>query len=152
MKTKILSTEEFQAHLTNSKINVTYFQTNAGKLKVSYTQLGIFKSEFEDNDQIENFENCDFINEKLLILVGTEFQIKVWKETLKIAKGTLSSYSEIAIEIEHPKAHRAVANALANNNIAYFIPCHRVSAKNQKLCGYKWGIEKKIALIDSEKI
>jgi len=89
--------------------------------------------------------------EKLLLyLKGTEFQLKVWKELLKIPAGSLSTYGKIATAIGYPKAQRAVGTAIGRNPILYIIPCHRVIAQNGKMGGFYWGIEKKIELLNAE--
>jgi AraC family transcriptional regulator of adaptative response/methylated-DNA-[protein]-cysteine methyltransferase len=89
--------------------------------------------------------------EKLLLYVkGTSFQIKVWKELLKIPTGYLSTYSKIAISMGCSKAQRAVGTAIGRNPALYIIPCHRVIAQNGKLGGFYWGIEKKIELLNAE--
>ena len=71
-----------------------------------------------------------------LILNGTEFQQKVWKELQKIPFGSTRSYQEQAIALGNPKAIRAVAKANGDNRIAIIIPCHRVIGKNGELVGY----------------
>lgn len=86
-----------------------------------------------------------------LLVSGTEFQNNVWRAALQVPAGTTSSYKKIAQQIGKPTAYRAVANALAQNHIAYFIPCHRVTLSNGNLCGYRWGIEIKAALLRCEK-
>ncbi len=68
--------------------------------------------------------------------MGTEFQIKVWKEISKIPKGKTKSYKEIAIAIGKPKSFRAVANACGKNPYPIEIPCHRVIKSNGELGGY----------------
>ena len=83
-------------------------------------------------------------------LKGTEFQIAVWNEILKIPRGTTMTYSEIATSIGRPNSYRAVANACGQNNLTILVPCHRVVGKNN-LGGYKWGIERKKKLLDFEK-
>lgn len=83
------------------------------------------------------------------ILHGTTFQNKVWEEIIKIPYGQTRTYSDIAIAIGSPTAHRAVANACGQNKILLFIPCHRVTAKNS-IGGFKYGIEKKQWLINME--
>jgi len=89
--------------------------------------------------------------EKLLLLLkGTEFQLKVWKALLQIPTGSLSSYSKIATTIGYPKAQRAVGTAIGKNPILYLIPCHRVISQNGKMGGFYWGIEKKIELLNVE--
>jgi AraC family transcriptional regulator of adaptative response/methylated-DNA-[protein]-cysteine methyltransferase len=82
---------------------------------------------------------------------GTDFQKKVWAALRKIPPGVPTSYSEIARGIGSPKALRAVAGACAANVLALAIPCHRVLRKNGALSGYRWGMERKRALLDREK-
>ncbi|BBO69444.1 methylated-DNA--protein-cysteine methyltransferase [Desulfosarcina alkanivorans] len=83
---------------------------------------------------------------------GTNFQINVWKALLNIPKGCVVSYQDIASYIGHPKAFRAVANAIAVNPVAYLIPCHRVIAKSGKIHQYRWGSARKKALIGWEAV
>ena len=85
-----------------------------------------------------------------LHLKGTNFQINVWKALLSIPEGWVVSYQDIASHIGHPKAFRAVANAIAINPVAYLIPCHRVIAKSGKTHQYRWGSARKKALIGWE--
>lgn len=86
-----------------------------------------------------------------LDIQGTLFQKKVWKVLKEIPIGKTVTYSELAQMIGLPKAVRAVASACANNNIAIVIPCHRVVRKGGNLAGYRWGIERKEALLNKEK-
>ena len=81
---------------------------------------------------------------------GTAFQHRVWKALLDIPLGTTATYSEIAQRIGMPKAVRAVAGACAANKIAVAIPCHRVVRNDGSLSGYRWGVERKRALIARE--
>ena len=81
---------------------------------------------------------------------GTAFQHRVWKALLDIPLGTTATYSEIAVRIGAPKAVRAVAGACAANKIAIAIPCHRVVRNDGSLSGYRWGVERKRALIARE--
>lgn len=149
---KIISKNKFK-DLKKENLSIFYMQTSAGLLKCISHKNYITSAEFS-NEEI-NQENITFINNFKslnLIISGTEFQIKIWLEILKIPLGQTKTYQEIAISINKPKAHRAVANALANNKIAYFIPCHRIIQKNGNLSGYKWGIDKKLALLKSESL
>ena len=82
---------------------------------------------------------------------ATAFQIKVWQELRKIPPGETRSYSQVAAAIGKPNAVRAVANACANNPAALVIPCHRVLRKDESLGGYRWGIERKRALLERER-
>jgi AraC family transcriptional regulator, regulatory protein of adaptative response / methylated-DNA-[protein]-cysteine methyltransferase len=86
-----------------------------------------------------------------LDLRGTAFQIQVWKFLLGVPAGSAVSYSEVAQGIGAPKAFRAAASACAANRIAVLIPCHRVLRGNGDLGGYRWGLERKRALLDHER-
>ncbi|XP_057656332.1 bifunctional transcriptional activator/DNA repair enzyme Ada [Diorhabda carinulata] len=84
-----------------------------------------------------------------LQLKGTNFQMKVWEYLLSIQRGSTVSYEEVAKGIGNPRGSRAVANAISKNNIAYFVPCHRVISKNRNLNKYRWGVEiKKLMLCE----
>jgi AraC family transcriptional regulator, regulatory protein of adaptative response / methylated-DNA-[protein]-cysteine methyltransferase len=86
-----------------------------------------------------------------LDLQATAFQWQVWEELRRIPFGSTRSYQEIANAIGKPKAVRAVANACAGNHVALVIPCHRVIRENKELGGYRWGLERKKALLKSER-
>jgi AraC family transcriptional regulator of adaptative response/methylated-DNA-[protein]-cysteine methyltransferase len=81
---------------------------------------------------------------------GTAFQQRVWEALRKIPSGVTASYSEIASTIGAPKAVRAVAQACAANSLAVAIPCHRVVRNDGALSGYRWGVERKRALLERE--
>jgi AraC family transcriptional regulator of adaptative response/methylated-DNA-[protein]-cysteine methyltransferase len=81
---------------------------------------------------------------------GTAFQQRVWQALREIPAGVTASYSEIAQRIGSPKAVRAVAGACAANMLAVAIPCHRVVRNDGGLSGYRWGVERKRALLERE--
>ncbi len=81
---------------------------------------------------------------------GTAFQQRVWRALREIPAGSTASYTEIAERIGAPKAVRAVAQACASNAIAVAIPCHRVVRTDGALSGYRWGVERKRALLERE--
>ena len=83
--------------------------------------------------------------------LGTPFQRLVWSELRRIPRGATRSYREIAERIGRPTAARAVAQACAHNPVAVLIPCHRVVRDSGALGGYRWGIERKQALLDAER-
>lgn len=85
-----------------------------------------------------------------MLLTGTDFQIRVWEYLINLPRGKTISYEQVAKGIKAPKAVRAVANAIASNRIAYFVPCHRIISKSGKLNNYKWGAERKRLLIRAE--
>jgi AraC family transcriptional regulator of adaptative response/methylated-DNA-[protein]-cysteine methyltransferase len=82
---------------------------------------------------------------------GTAFQQRVWEALRKIPAGETASYADIAERIGAPKAVRAVAQACAMNQIAVAIPCHRVVRKDGDVSGYRWGVERKRALLAKEQ-
>ncbi len=81
---------------------------------------------------------------------GTAFQQKVWQALRKIPAGSTTSYTEIARRIGAPQSARAVAQACAANALAVAVPCHRVVRSDGALSGYRWGIERKRALLERE--
>lgn len=81
---------------------------------------------------------------------GTAFQQRVWQALRKIPAGSTASYTEIARRIGAPKSVRAVAQACAANTLAVAIPCHRVVRNDGGLSGYRWGVERKQALLEKE--
>jgi AraC family transcriptional regulator of adaptative response/methylated-DNA-[protein]-cysteine methyltransferase len=81
---------------------------------------------------------------------GTAFQRRVWQALRTIPAGKTASYSDIANRIGAPKAMRAVAQACASNALAVAIPCHRVVRSDGTLSGYRWGVERKRALLARE--
>ncbi|MGN6262202.1 MAG: bifunctional DNA-binding transcriptional regulator/O6-methylguanine-DNA methyltransferase Ada [Ralstonia sp.] len=81
---------------------------------------------------------------------GTAFQERVWQALREVPPGSTTSYAEIAARIGAPKAVRAVAQACAANHIAVAIPCHRVIRRDGNTSGYRWGVERKLALLERE--
>ncbi len=86
-----------------------------------------------------------------LDLQATAFRRRVWDLLRAIPYGETRSYSDIAQQLGNPNAVRAVASACANNPIALVIPCHRVLQKSGDLAGYRWGLERKAALLAGEQ-
>ncbi|GAB5373557.1 MAG: bifunctional DNA-binding transcriptional regulator/O6-methylguanine-DNA methyltransferase Ada [Acuticoccus sp.] len=82
---------------------------------------------------------------------GTAFEERVWQALRQIPVGSTQSYGEVAAAIGEPGAHRAVARACAANRIAIAIPCHRVVRADGSLAGYRWGVERKAALLAREE-
>jgi AraC family transcriptional regulator, regulatory protein of adaptative response / methylated-DNA-[protein]-cysteine methyltransferase len=83
---------------------------------------------------------------------GTAFQQKVWQALREIPSGSTVSYADVAERIGAPKAVRAVAQACASNTIAVAIPCHRVLRNDGSLSGYRWGVQRKSALLEREAV
>lgn len=85
-----------------------------------------------------------------LDLRGTTFQARVWRALTQIPAGQTASYADVAAAIGAPKSMRAVARACASNPVAIAIPCHRVVRHDGGLSGYRWGVERKRALLERE--
>jgi AraC family transcriptional regulator, regulatory protein of adaptative response / methylated-DNA-[protein]-cysteine methyltransferase len=85
-----------------------------------------------------------------VVLIGTDFEVRVWETLLKIPMGKAVSYSDIANKISAPKASRAVGAAVGKNPVSFVVPCHRALGKDGKLTGYHWGITRKQAMLGWE--
>ena len=96
-----------------------------------------------------NWKNPEEIK---LHLKGTGFQLKVWETLLKIPEGELTTYGEIAVQIQNPKATRAVGSAVGDNPVSFLIPCHRVIRSSGVLGQYHWGPARKKAMIGWEAV
>jgi AraC family transcriptional regulator, regulatory protein of adaptative response / methylated-DNA-[protein]-cysteine methyltransferase len=81
---------------------------------------------------------------------GTAFQARVWRALQRVPPGKTATYSEIAAALGQPRAVRAVAAACAANKLALLVPCHRIVRRDGDLAGYRWGIERKRALLAAE--
>ena len=141
--------------------------TDRGVCRVSFLSEGqdgitILENEFPESvfrhkDMPEHitlagfFGNPGLPESKIKLHVkGTPFQISVWEALLNIPKGELGCCSDIAKEIENPKALRAVGSAVGSNPIAFFIPCHRIVPAAGGFGNYRWGANRKIAMIGWE--
>ncbi|KAB2920161.1 MAG: methylated-DNA--[protein]-cysteine S-methyltransferase [Hyphomicrobiaceae bacterium] len=85
-----------------------------------------------------------------LVMIGTDFEVRVWEALLKIPMGCAVSYSDIARHLGQPTASRAVGTAVGRNPISFVVPCHRVLRGDGNLGGYHWGLTRKRALIGWE--
>jgi AraC family transcriptional regulator of adaptative response/methylated-DNA-[protein]-cysteine methyltransferase len=162
------------------KINYTIADSPLGKMMVAATEKGICSVSFGDNDEelrreLEHeFFAAELSRDNALLktavdsilrgmngertilalpldIRGTAFQMRVWSELRKIPYGETRSYAEVADSIGNPKAVRAVARACATNPVAVVTPCHRVVGSDGRLAGYRWGIERKKALLKKEQ-
>jgi len=151
-----------------------------GRLLVAYTERGVCSVAIGDDDRaLERAFRADFseaeihsagptIHEWITAIVrgvegarantaipldaqGTAFQWRVWNALQQIPRGTTLSYSDVAKRIGQPSAVRAVARACATNPVALVIPCHRVVREDGDLGGYRWGVARKQALLESEQ-
>ncbi|WP_340107094.1 methylated-DNA--[protein]-cysteine S-methyltransferase [Rhodohalobacter sp. 8-1] len=117
------------------------------------------EAEIKHDEKLEHIIMADFFGkpglpESMINLhvKGTPFQITVWKTLLHIPEGELSCCSDVAMEINNPKALRAVGSAVGKNPIAFFIPCHRIVPAAGDFGNYRWGINRKIAMIGWEAV
>ena len=85
-----------------------------------------------------------------VVLIGTDFQIRVWEQLLEIPVGKLCAYSDIARKVGSPQASRAVGAAVGRNPISFVVPCHRAIGKSGALTGYHWGLTRKRAMLGWE--
>ncbi|HPO50578.1 MAG TPA: methylated-DNA--[protein]-cysteine S-methyltransferase [Spirochaetota bacterium] len=145
-----------------------YFDSPLGLLKIYSDNSFVYSIEFvrekEDDGEscVKPINECinqlkeyfegkrENFNLKLFI-AGTEFQKKVWRELQKIPYGKISTYKDIARNINAPKSCRAVGNACNKNKLAIIIPCHRVISSAGKLSGYAGSPEIKKRLLELEQ-
>lgn len=85
-----------------------------------------------------------------LVLIGTDFEVKVWETLLRIPVGQATTYQRVADAVGRPKAARAVGAAVGKNPISFVVPCHRVVGSTGALTGYHWGVPRKRAILGWE--
>jgi AraC family transcriptional regulator, regulatory protein of adaptative response / methylated-DNA-[protein]-cysteine methyltransferase len=85
-----------------------------------------------------------------IVMIGTDFEVRVWETLLRIPMGRASTYSDIARRIGSPKASRAVGAAVGKNPLSFVVPCHRVLGKSGDITGYHWGLTRKRAMLGWE--
>ena len=131
----------------------------AEQLAAEFPKAGLVRSPFAESPALEawlrafeaHVEGTAPRPDLPLDLRGTAFQIRVWRFLLGIPAGEVASYGEVAAAIGAPGAVRAAASACAANRVAVLVPCHRVLRGDGGLGGYRWGIERKRALLDRER-
>jgi AraC family transcriptional regulator of adaptative response/methylated-DNA-[protein]-cysteine methyltransferase len=98
------------------------------------------------------FEPSQWRNDQPLriVMIGTDFEVRVWETLLRIPMGNVSTYSDIARKLGNPKASRAVGTAVGKNPLSFVIPCHRVLGKSGDITGYHWGLTRKRAMLGWE--
>ena len=170
---------DYKAGGTNSAILFAVGECSLGSILVAQSSRGVCAILLGDEpDQLvrdlqDQFPNADLVGadhnfEQLIAHVvgfieapalgldlpldlrGTAFQQRVWQALRDIPVGDTASYGQIAERIGAPKSFRAVAQACGANRLAVAIPCHRVVRSNGDLSGYRWGVERKRALLDKE--
>ncbi|MDO3694268.1 methylated-DNA--[protein]-cysteine S-methyltransferase [Wenyingzhuangia sp. chi5] len=168
---------EYKNQGKNLTIYYQDYSSIFGTILIANTDKGICHISFIDD--LENdiqylknrYPNATYKNEKHLLqnqavdifqnpltnktslqlhIKGTDFQLKVWEALLKIPLGKLSTYGDIAQQIQLPKASRAVGTAIGNNPIAFLIPCHRVIKSTGVFGNYMWGATRKTSIIGWE--
>ncbi len=170
LKWEAMSPGEYAGKGTDLTINYGFFSSPFGEMLVMGTKRGIcglaftaetgrenaltdLKSRWPNATFSEAPDNLDVTalldSDKAakLHLIGAPFQIKVWEALLHVPSGQVTTYSEIAQSIGHPKAVRAVGSAVGRNPISWLIPCHRALRKSGGLGGYHWGLPVKRALL-----
>jgi AraC family transcriptional regulator of adaptative response/methylated-DNA-[protein]-cysteine methyltransferase len=85
-----------------------------------------------------------------VVLIGSDFEIRVWETLLKVPLGCATTYSDVARKIERPSAARAVGAAVGKNPVSFVVPCHRVIGRSGSLTGYHWGLTRKRAILGWE--
>ncbi len=168
---------EYKNEGQNLEVNYNFYNTNFGTILVGSTSKGICHMAFVE-DQNEGFvvlqkrfcrakfnQTTDTFQENALHLFtkdwkqldqiklhlkATDFQIKVWSTLLRIPKGGLATYSDVANHIDNPGAVRAVGTAIGQNPVAFLIPCHRVIRASGDFGQYHWGSVRKTAIIGWE--
>jgi AraC family transcriptional regulator of adaptative response/methylated-DNA-[protein]-cysteine methyltransferase len=85
-----------------------------------------------------------------VVLIGSDFEIRVWQTLLKVPFGCVTTYSNVAQAIDRPRAARAVGAAVGRNPISFVVPCHRVIGRGGGLTGYHWGLTRKRAILGWE--
>ena len=153
--------------MNNNFVKKYHYNTPIGNLWIAEKQNKIYKISFFDIIQGDTCETTliketfhqlnEYFNKKRqifdvpLLLEGTDFQLKVWKELMKIPYGQTASYKDIATSIGNPKACRAVGLANNKNKIIIIIPCHRIIGSNGQLTGFAGGLNTKKYLLNLEK-
>jgi methylated-DNA-[protein]-cysteine S-methyltransferase len=163
MNEKYLYLDEYESpigELFVLSVNHGLIALSFSKLEVQKIQNNYFKEySFKSGNKINKsaaklldkyFSGKNVIFDIPLILIGTEFQKKVWTKLLEIPYGKTISYKQLAIKAGLNKGYQAVGQANSKNKIPIIIPCHRVIAANNKLGGYSGGLNKKKKLLELE--
>ncbi|WP_342276141.1 methylated-DNA--[protein]-cysteine S-methyltransferase [Spiroplasma endosymbiont of Nebria brevicollis] len=146
-----------------------YFNSKTGLIEIIVENEQLVNLSFVEKPQFVNrkddivIANClqqlaMYFDKKLtkfslpMVLKGTPFQELVWSKTCAISYGTTLTYEQLAINIGHPKAVRAVGTALGKNLVAIIVPCHRVVSKNKNIINYRYGADIKTFLLNLEKL
>jgi AraC family transcriptional regulator, regulatory protein of adaptative response / methylated-DNA-[protein]-cysteine methyltransferase len=175
-----MTPDKYRRGAVSAPIRYTFAESPLGRMMVAATDKGICAIQFANSeDELEQGLKHEFpfalrkrddrelrgwtdtllrrlqgkrLNTALpLDIQATAFQRRVWEYLQSIPYGSTRSYSQVAQDIGDPKATRAVARACATNPVALAIPCHRVVRENGDMGGYRWGVERKQALLHLEQ-
>ena len=178
IKIQGMTPAEYKNGGDNLQINYSFVQSPFGEVLIASTAKGICYMGFVDSNEEAVFDDLkkrypnaiyahksDSLQQNAirfytqdwsdltqikLHLRGSDFQLKVWEALLKIPMGRLSTYGNIALNIQSSGAARAVGTAIGSNPVGFLIPCHRVIRSNGNPGGYMWGPERKSAMIGWE--
>lgn len=164
-----MSPGEFKSQGEALKLQYGYQESVFGRLLVITSARGIFylgfhknshavlqdlqqrypKAQLTPSDDHQMLGHDPFLKPEpiTLSLVGTNFQVQVWRALLSTPAGQTVSYKELAHKIGNPKGARGVGQAVGANPVAFLIPCHRVIKQSGALSGYRWGVPVKQALL-----
>lgn len=134
---------------------IFYDEQNQGILELTklWPEAQLVEKEIDSHTQVQQFFSREILKQDERIklhLKGTPFQLKVWEALLRIPEGYLKSYGSIAATVMAPNAQRAVGSAIGDNPVAYLIPCHRVIKISGIIGNYRWGAQRKLAMIGWE--
>lgn len=167
---EVVSPGEFKALGSGLKIYYGIHETPFGEALIAASDHGICALHFLDDQPAikklhTDWASAEWIDDRqvtqplidqifrspdqpLTVLVkGTNFQVQVWQALLRIPVGGVTTYQTIAHLIDRPSAVRAVGSAIGKNSIGYLIPCHRVIRESGALGGYRWGLNRKAAIL-----
>jgi AraC family transcriptional regulator, regulatory protein of adaptative response / methylated-DNA-[protein]-cysteine methyltransferase len=175
-----MTPDKYRRGAIATRVRYTCANTPLGRMLVAATDKGVCAIQFADTDEelerglkhefpfairrrddqwLKNWK-CTVLDQMRgkamdaalpLDIQATAFQRRVWAYLQSIPSGETRSYSEVASSIGQPTAARAVARACATNPVAVAIPCHRIVRENGEMGGYRWGIQRKKALLEMEK-
>jgi AraC family transcriptional regulator, regulatory protein of adaptative response / methylated-DNA-[protein]-cysteine methyltransferase len=175
-----MTPDKYRRGAIAAPIRYTFADSRLGRMMIAATDKGVCAIHFADSDDeleqglrhefpfalrrrddqgmqswkdqlLRQMQSASFDKSLPLDIQATAFQRKVWSYLQKIPFGTTRSYAAVAKGIGQPTATRAVARACATNPVAVAIPCHRVVRKSGDLGGYRWGLERKEALLEMER-
>lgn len=175
---EMMTPDEYRKECKRMIIRYSFAETQFGSVIVASSLLGVcflgfyegkgngldeLKSRFLKSSFVEGTDESQFAALSLLQpdkqerpevrlhLIGTSFQLKVWKALLSVPQGSVTTYSQLAQLIGSPKAVRAVGNAVGKNPVSLLIPCHRVIRSNGLPGGYHWGVDRKKLILEWER-